>query len=105
LNDKIANWILNGRFRKHLNAAELRAYGVFTYRNNKPLDDTDAVVLLPMLSSRGYKSILESYTDGNVGYGFQITTAQHRYSALQPTISEAIIAAIVGIIDREAESI
>ena len=49
-----------------------------------------AVELISELSSRGYKTILESYPDGNVGYGFQITKGERRYSALQPTIAERL---------------
>lgn len=66
--------------------------------------DQCAVELISELALRGYKSILESYPDGRLGYGFQISRGATRYSALQPTIAHAIASALVGMIDRETES-
>ena len=106
--DEIAKWILSGRLPKDLSDISLLAYKKMTYRVSRPpahIYDGDAVILIRVLAERGYKTILESYPDGNLGYGFQITKGEHRYSALQPTVAEAICSALVGIIYREAESI
>jgi len=67
--------------------------------------DRCAVELISDLSKRGYKTILESYPDGNVGYGCQISKGPIRYSSLQPTIAGAVASATLGVIDRDAESI
>ena len=100
MNDKIAKWILNGRFPKDLNDAERRAYGVFTYRNNKPFDDTDAVVLLPVLVARGYFVHMD-----HQGNHWWFATRNNKpeilrlYESTAPTMAKAITKTLVQLIE------
>lgn len=66
-------------------------------------DPAVAVMLLPLLSGRGYKCALESLIEGNVGYLFQITKGRYRFCTLQPTISEAISQATLKLISDISE--
>ena len=109
MEEKISKWILNGRFPKDLNEVERRAYGVFTYRRNKPIDDTDAVVLLPVLKQR-YKNkfvkvmleSMSSYDDWFFTIGLMEDGADDYHwieSEKQPTIAQAITAAMMKLIE------
>lgn len=107
MNDKIARWILNGRFPKDLSAEERKAYGVFTYRNNKPVDDIDAVVLLPVLVEKGYWVELKHFNihKWRLDMG-DYSSAETLFGPKKPTIAEAITSAILKhIIGTDAESI
>jgi len=94
LEEKISKWILSGRFPKNLNEAERRAYGIFTYRNNKPLDDTDAVVLLPVLVVRGYYPELYYSTDSDGFSAWYFTETPGQPYFLGRTVAEAVTAAV-----------
>lgn len=97
MNDKIAKWILNGRFPKDLSEPERKAYGVFTYRNNKPVDDIDAVVLLPVLVNRGFCPELYYTVDseGFAAWYFSVNPTHSKMYFIGQTVAEAICAAIV----------
>lgn len=94
MNNKIAKWILNGRLPKDLNEAERRAYGVFTYRNNKPVDDTDAVVLLPVLVDRGFCPELYYTVDSEGFAAWYFTEMPGQPYFLGQTVATAITASV-----------
>ena len=98
MNDEIAKWILNGRFPRDLNEPERRAYGVFAYRNNKPVDDTDAVVLLPILVDRGYPPMLVFETNLK-RWVCNIYVEGRIMNYYEATISGAILAAMAELVE------
>lgn len=100
MNDKIAKWILAGKLPKDLSKVERKAYGLFTYRNGKFLDDTDAVVLLPVLMERGYS--IDLFND-DMKWLFIATQDKSSTDGYVEgvTISEAITSVILQLIDKK----
>jgi len=117
LYDKIAKWILDGRLPKDLSDTSRLAYGKVTYRRKGQMFDGDAVILLAVLVERKYIPSL-SYYDFSLrapaferqrsGWECQIwdkPQTVYAHSNGTPTVAEAIITALLALIDKDAESI